>query len=528
MAHQNVRGNATGSHWNFISQVFDHNWYDKEYSLHGAALHGFEHYVTCGVFLGNSPHRNFDEGFYTALYQDVREAIRRGEFCCGFEHYVLFGAEEERLAKHEVGPATETIFPGLAEPVEFDTVNAISWRLRPILAKPAEGPGRIWLLVPLFNPDIFFGGYKAALELVRSFHREGRAVNIVICSHPAEDGVYALWRLKQDVRFRDFANSVVIYNRDQDHGPLEITPDDRIIAYSCWEAFLAHDLAKLTNEHRFILLAQEYEPIFEEHGSSHALIASAYSLPHFPIFNSKALLSYFRTNKIGIFCNLENPISGLDYAVFEHVLSMVEKPSIEEMSSRITNRFGMYARPERHAKRNLFALGIIALRQAIDEGYFRGNWEFFGLGSAFPGSIELGLTSRLQLLPKMSELDYRDFRKSIDVALSLMYSPHPGLVAFELAAAGARVVTNTYENRSDVDLRRISGNIIPCESSIAGIKRGLIEAVSGVSNFTARIAGTHLKRDPSSSAWDDLFCPAFHRDQLGAILNANPFHKLTV
>ncbi len=502
-----------------IHRFFDQKWYDAEYGLSQSSVRGFDHYLQIGIHAGNSPNADFDEGFYRSFYCDVREAVERGEFLSGFEHFVLNGRKEGRLPKHEISHTTELAFPGLTKAVELDAADAIARRLRSIPAKPGHGAPCIWFLVPNFNPDIFFGGYKAGLELVRSFHRQGWTVKIVICGHPTEDGRYALWSLGRDPRFRSFVDSVKIFNRDRNQGlPLEVGPNDRIISYSCWEAFLAHDLAKFTREPRFISLIQEDESIFHEYGSEHAILCSAYNLPQFPIFNSRKLQEYFQAHSIGVFRSGRTPEENRDFAVFEHVLSEAEKPTVQEMRDRSRLRFAMYARPECHARRNLFAVGLLALRQSIDRGHFAGDWEFVGVGSSLPGSVELGRHQRMEMLPKMDGRTYRKFLKSVDVGLSLMYSPHPGLVAFEMASAGARVVTNIFDNRSEDFVRSISSNLIPCQPSISGVADALMTAASGVGDCDERERGMHLCRIGASSSWDTLFDSDFHRRQLHGVI----------
>jgi hypothetical protein len=105
------------------------------------------------------------------------------------------------------------------------------------------------------------------------------------------------------------------------------------------------------------------------------------------------------------------------------------------------------------------------------QGSFIGPWEFHGVGALAEMTIPLGCGHELNLHAKMTEAEYDAFMHKVDVGLSLMYAPHPGLVAFEMASAGARVVTNTFDNRSETYQRRLSENIIPCEPTIPGIKQ---------------------------------------------------------
>jgi hypothetical protein len=54
------------------------------------------HYVAVGINGGLSPNWIYNDAYYLGAYPDVREAIRRGEFVCGFHHFSQHGAREGR------------------------------------------------------------------------------------------------------------------------------------------------------------------------------------------------------------------------------------------------------------------------------------------------------------------------------------------------------------------------------------------------------------------------------------------------
>jgi hypothetical protein len=47
------------------------------------------------------------------------------------------------------------------------------------------------------------------------------------------------------------------------------------------------------------------------------------------------------------------------------------------------------------------------------------------------------------------------------LVVSLIYSAHPGVVAFQAAASGIPTITNVFENRNEAFLKSISTNLIP-------------------------------------------------------------------
>ena len=131
-------------------------------------------------------------------------------------------------------------------------------------------------------------------------------------------------------------------------------------------------------------------------------------------------------------------------------------------------------------------------------------------------TIPLGCGHELNLHAKMTEAEYAAFMHKVDVGLSLMDAPHPGLLALEMASVGARVVTNTFDNRSETYLRGLSENIIPCEPTISGIKQALIEAIESLRDFSGRVSGMRVNRSPGS--WSEVFNDDFFRREIGSFL----------
>jgi hypothetical protein len=500
--------------WSYLAALFDELWYNRQYGLETSALKGLEHYLACGARAGYCPSEDFDERFYLAFYRDVREAVAQRRFISGFEHYALVGRLEGRIPRHTLDKTLDVKFPGLTAPVGVRQTEEFSARLSPLPACPGTGEEVFWFLLPNFNPDIFFGGYRAAIELISALRARGKTVRIIVCAQD-DDGHYARHLLGSDATFRDVFRDVTVLSRGSLRKHLSISQNDKIIAYSTWEAHLAHKLAQLTDAKRFAFLIQEYEPVFHGHGAEHAITASAYDLPHYPIFNSRELTEYFELHRLGIFSRNANPRRGVDYAMFEHMLTRMDAPSGAALANRAVKHLVLYARPECHAQRNLFPLALSALRNLVRSGAFAGAWQFHGIGALKPGIVDLGCGESLMLHPKMSEPEYRGFMSAIDVGVSLMYAPHPGLVAFEMALAGARVVTNTFENRTGAHLRSISENIIPCAPTIEGIEQAIVVAVATLGDIPSRLRGARLMRDhPPPRSWSDVFNSSFFQTEM--------------
>jgi hypothetical protein len=300
--------------------MFDEDWYDRRYELKGEELHGFEHYLAKGARRGYSPYEDFDEEFYSAFYRDVRLALSSREYLCGYEHYVLVGRSENRLTKPNVTKILDLRYPGLTNPVGIAQARAIQSQLAPIAACPGADEQSFWILVPNLDPDMFFGGYKALIEFIVGLVSLKRPMTLVICS-PDDDGSYFRYWIMRQTRIATAFRNVRIVNGRHLTAPLRLSPTDKIFAYSAWEAHLAHHMAAHVKSGLFAWLVQEYEAIFHDHSAYHAIVASAYQLPHYPIFNSIELKNYFQHRKLGVFSGDRLPSPQRDFAVFGHVLT---------------------------------------------------------------------------------------------------------------------------------------------------------------------------------------------------------------
>ena len=237
-------------------------------------------------------------------------------------------------------------------------------------------------------------------------------------------------------------------------------------------------------------------------GSYSALAAESYDFPHLALFSSDLLRDYFRRRGIGVYAHGTDEGDQASLA-FQNAITKIPTPSVPVLAGREARRLLFYARPEPHAARNMFELGILALHRAVAAGVFSGGWELRGIGSVgsarrvrFPGGTDL------ELLPRAAQSDYAGVLGAGDVGLALMYTPHPSLVPIEMASAGLLAVTNTFENKTAEALAAISPNIIAREPTVEGVAGALAEAVDRVEDFAARVRGSAVRW---SRDWDESF-----------------------
>jgi hypothetical protein len=258
---------------------------------------------------------------------------------------------------------------------------------------------------------------------------------------------------------------------------------------------------------------QEFEPGFYPYGALASFAAQSYTFPHFALFSTELLREFFQSQGHGIFAL---PGGESHSTSFENTITAVGEVTPAELSRKRRRRVLFYCRPEPHALRNMFDIGIMALRKAVAQDAFAG-WEFHGIGTvAMHGQIDLGNGAKLSLLPRHDQEAYRRILKDYDIGLSLMCSPHPSLVPLEMCSAGMMTVTNTYANKTAEKLLAISENFVPVDGTVDGVLNGLLAAKAGLSNVEKRSRAANVNW---ATRWEQSFHPAL-LDQLDLFLLA--------
>jgi glycosyltransferase involved in cell wall biosynthesis len=395
------------------------------------------------------------------------------------------------------------------------TPRAIAEKVAPLeLSMRDDAPARVNLLIPTIDLEHFFGGYIAKFNLARRLAEHGLRVRIVTV-----DPVPPLprdWarRLESYEGLAGLFDSVeVAFGREAQS--LEVSRADRFIATTWWSAHVAANAGRALGGERFVYLVQEYEPFTFEMGTYAALASQSYRFPHFALFSSELLRDYFRRHAIGVYA--EGVAAGDSMsAAFENAITAIDPPTAATLAQRSTRRLLFYARPEPHAARNMFDMGVLALDSALEQGALAG-WELHGIGALEGGRpIDLGGGARLELLARTDQHGYARVLREHDVGLALMYTPHPSLVPIEMASAGMLTVTNSFENKTAEALAAISPNLITAEPSVAAIAGGLRQAAAGVEDFERRARGSAVRW---SRDWDRSFDDAL-LDRVAAVLES--------
>jgi glycosyltransferase involved in cell wall biosynthesis len=406
---------------------------------------------------------------------------------------------QRRLRLDALPPPSLILEPGWAELDE--DVAVVARKIAPLRWRVAEdAPVRVNLLVPAIDLQHFFGGYIAKFNLARRLADRGVRVRIVTV-----DPVGALpagWERTVE----SFAGLAGVFEAvevefGRESSGIECSRRDGFIATTWWTAHIARAALEQMEAERFVYLIQEFEPFTFPMGSYAALALESYGFPHFALYSSELLRGYFRAHRLGVYAGSE--ASGDENSVsFQNAITRVGPPSASELSARRPRRALFYARPEPHASRNMFELGVLALARALREGAFEGDWEFTGAGSVGGRSrVALGRTS-MRLLTRSDQAGYAQLLRDHDVGLALMYTPHPSLVPLEMASAGMLTVTNSFENKTREAISAISANLITAEPTAGSIADALASAAAGAEDAERRLRGAAVAW---STTWEESF-----------------------
>ena len=362
-----------------------------------------------------------------------------------------------------------------------------------------QHPKRVNVLLATIDFKYVFGGYIGMFNLALRLKREGHRIRIILHERTEwniEDWRYQIQKYPGVTTLFDEVETISRFDRTI---PVEVNPKDRFVATNCWAAHIANATIQRLEEKHFLFMVQEFEPYFMGMSSINALFRQAYSFPQISLFSTELLQDFFRRKQIGVFAR---PGGERDAIVFSNAIQKFHPT--RELLCRPQRGLLFYARPEEHAARNLFELGMIALTMLVrDPRVNLANWSFHGIGSIDSGhTLELAHGIPLKLIPKTSLQEYVELMPSFDVGLSLMLTPHPSLVPIEMASAGMWTVTNTYANKTAAQLQAISSNLIGVEPTVSAIRDGLVEAMARVDEVDDRLAGAQVCWPTD---WDQAF-----------------------
>jgi len=364
-------------------------------------------------------------------------------------------------------------------------------KIAPIPLKVSQAaPPRVNMLIPTVDLEHFFGAYIGKFNLARRLVEAGLQVRFVAIE-PTE--IPADWR--QRVRsyegLKELPEDVELVRAStREELQLEVSPGDRFIATTSWTAHVAHRAARQLGRKRFLFLIQEYDPLTYPVGTLGATTREAYQRPHVAVFSTELLRDFFRRRRLGVYAGGEHEGDRLSTS-FRNAITHVDPPTQQDLASRPDNLL-FYARPEQHAERNLFELGLMALGTAIRRGILPRDWRFNGIGAQSAHVFTLDGAAQLVVHERTDQAQYRAMLNQASIGLALMDTPHPSLVPLEMASAGMLAVTSTFETKTPESIRAISDNLIPVEPSPDAVADGLAEAMARLDDHEGRARAAHF------------------------------------
>src|SRR5450759_714011 len=161
--------------------------------------------------------------------------------------------------------------------------------------------------------------------------------------------------------------------------PTPIGRRDMLFSTAWWTAQYAQHMLGRTQRDAFFYMIQDFEPGFYKWSCEYSLALETYAMPMRAIICGQLLAEYLQEQGVGRFADTEFVE---DCLVFEPAVDR-SRFFFDERRQAGRRRLLFYARPD--APRNLFEIGLLALRRAVERGAFPAtDWELWFIGGTVP------------------------------------------------------------------------------------------------------------------------------------------------
>ncbi|MFP5240128.1 MAG: glycosyltransferase, partial [Acidobacteriota bacterium] len=404
-----------------------------------------------------NPSAAFDTPYYLSVHPDV---AAKGEN--PLVHYLRHGANGPTATPKARNQAHYVPKPG-----QLPGLNPLNLAIDAALARAP----RLNLLLPSLAMRHMSGGPNTAVNIGYHLAAKGVDVRFIGTDAPMDADPELFHTHATVLSGLPRQERITLADAHDRSKPLFIGENDIFFATAWWTAQMVKYALPLTRRKRFIYLIQDYEPILYPASSPYAMAQETYDLDFVPLVNTSLLMEFLQANRIGRFADPEFASRAI---VFEPaVCRQAFYPEAREDTER--RRLLFYARPTK-GKRNLFEIGVTALRKAVAEGVFDPcQWEFLGMGENFK-PVALGQGAVLRPAPWLDFNAYAAQMRQADILLSLMLSPHPSYPPLEMAACGKPCVTNTYATKDADKLHSLSPNLIAVPPTVEDLAAALAAA----------------------------------------------------
>ena len=310
---------------------------------------------------------------------------------------------------------------------------------------PDRSAKRVTLVTDSISAGSFYGGVGTAI-IFAALLAESRQAQLRIVTRmepPQPDNVDDLFKAHQIVLSKDmqFVFSPSSNNADS----IDILEDELFVTTSWWTTQATLGAIR---EDRIIYILQEDERMF--YGRGDAYYRCEQVLSHQKIrFLVNCSLLYEHLISSGLANIAERGIC------FEPAFHRDVFRQKREVSN---DKFKMMFYARRFNDRNLYYFGIELIELAIARGVIDLNrWDILFFGKDIPFMhFSNGYTP--QCFENLKWTEYGELISTVDLGFSLMYTPHPSYIPFDLATAGAVAVTNRFGIKQD--LSHYSKNIL--------------------------------------------------------------------
>lgn len=364
--------------------------------------------------------------------------------------------------------------------------------LRPLRTfAAAAGAPRISLVTDSISKGSMFGGVGTALLLAAQVANrlDARLRIVTRTERPDPENVHRVLEV-YGVRLRHEPQLQFASIHDA-QSEVDVQPGELFITTSWWTT---HSTLAGVSPERIVYLLQEDERMFYPYGDDRLRCEEVLSRNDLRfVINTELLWDHLVATGLD---NIRNRAVWFEPAFPASVFHRRPQPEGQQRK-----RLFFYARPNN--LRNLFYLGLKVLDRALSTGVLEAaDWEILLVGSHIP-DVSFGPGVNVHRLENLDWSTYADVCGSVDLALSLMYTPHPSYPPLDLAASGAVVVTNRFPGK--LDLSRYSPNILCADPTVDALVAALAEGARRISVDGAADAvavGPRLMRD-----WEQAFAP---------------------
>lgn len=373
---------------------------------------------------------DFDDKFYLDNNADIAHAVSVGNLCCGYIHFCTRGKFELRVWStrkiYEFRVDGPILATGIAEPKNIFPLPRYKPDLRSL---PDAKEKTLLILIPFLTDDLFFAGYTGFFSDMSLIFPGFIHVKVVVGNPDYNERL--LEKYGDDIEVIPF-DSV---------GKLTELPT-LIYCFDTETFFQAKDV--FGNLERVVYYCQDFESGFYPYGSMYVRSQSSLFQSRNIVFSTGVLAKSIASKGL-----LQNAVN-----------SYITAPHIEPFAAKKekSNKIFFYYRPEAFNSRNMPEL---IMRAVIDFCHQHYGYEIYLVGAVGTSFSQKINGTDVIILSKLSKDDYLDLISSCDVVVALIYSDHPGVIAYQTAASGIPTITNTFGIRDAGYIEAVSSNLVP-------------------------------------------------------------------